>query len=188
VEHAIPRASHCRSAPGRGCSGPATRSPIPARLGTCEPHRGLHLERRAPAAENSDGFRPLRAAPLRRPPAYVDGKTCFGRIGWARSAGVHRPRSVACGRCRAWKRDLGDTDATREPENGADPNLGSDSDSAGLGSNPSHPAKSHFLPNWPHFPPRGGPRRSWFRQRNQMVVGRWRPLRRPPMCSSKVRN
>jgi len=47
VEYAIPRARHCRSAPGRGCSGPATRSPVPARLGTCEPHRGLHLERRA---------------------------------------------------------------------------------------------------------------------------------------------
>ena len=46
VEYAIPRARHCRSAPGRVCSGPATRSPIPARLGTCEPHRGLHLERR----------------------------------------------------------------------------------------------------------------------------------------------
>ena len=47
VEYAIPRARHCRSAPGRGCSGPATRSPLPARLGACEPHRGLHLERRA---------------------------------------------------------------------------------------------------------------------------------------------
>ncbi len=33
--------------PNRGCSGPAARSPLPARLGACEPHRGLHLERRA---------------------------------------------------------------------------------------------------------------------------------------------
>ena len=29
------------------CPGPAPRLPFPARLGACEPHRGLHLERRA---------------------------------------------------------------------------------------------------------------------------------------------
>jgi hypothetical protein len=43
VEYAVPRARRCRSAPDRGCSGSATRSPLPARLGACEPHRGLHL-------------------------------------------------------------------------------------------------------------------------------------------------
>jgi hypothetical protein len=41
----------------------AARSPLPARLGACEPHRGLHLERRATGRESRDGFRPLRAAP-----------------------------------------------------------------------------------------------------------------------------
>ena len=42
----LDRAVAC-SAPGRGCPGPAPRSPLPARLGACEPHRALHLERRA---------------------------------------------------------------------------------------------------------------------------------------------
>jgi len=36
-----------RSPPGRGCPGPAPCSPLPARLGACQPYRRLHLERRA---------------------------------------------------------------------------------------------------------------------------------------------
>jgi hypothetical protein len=53
---------------------------------------------------------------------------------------------------------------------------------------PRPPTKSRFSPNWSCFPPHGGPLRSLFPLRDQMVGGGWRSPCRPPMCRSIVRN
>jgi hypothetical protein len=63
------------------------------------------------------------------------------RVGpFCRSAAVRNRERLGGVAMSGMERDLCDADATRGPENGADPNLESDSDSASLGSNPSPPA------------------------------------------------
>ena len=46
---AVLNSKRAKDDPWKGCPGPTPRSPLPARLGTCESHRRLHLERRAAA-------------------------------------------------------------------------------------------------------------------------------------------
>src|SRR6516165_10002713 len=57
-----------------------------------------------------------------------------------------------------------------------------------LGSNPSPPAKSQFLPISSSHWPRSASRLPWFPPTDQTVGGSWRPLGRPPRCSSRVRS